>query len=297
MPSTATLKDTDTAAARWAVRQEPRLSEKHFREMAALVESYCGIHLPPAKRLMLEARVRKRLRALGMDSFSDYYRLLETDPGNELIRFIDVVTVNKTDFFREPGHFDFLTAQALPEMLKTCGAGLRAPLRVWSAACSTGEEPYTLAMVLAEYAAARTSYQFSILATDICTDVLEKARTAIYPVDSFKPVPFALRQKYLLKSKDPEKGLGRVAPAVRALVEFRRLNLMDRDFGIPYAPDVIFCRNVMIYFERHTQERLIGRLVDQLRPGGYLFMGHSETLHVAGLPVEPVAPTVYRRFP
>lgn len=246
---------------------------------------------------MVETRVRKRLRALGISSFKTYLTSLQA-PGreDELVSLIDVITVNKTDFFREPSHFDYLTGKALPELANSRAVGTRMPLRVWSAGCSTGEEPYTLAMVLTEYAETRPGYQFSILATDICTQVLERARRAVYPLECFQPVPFPLRKKYLLKSKSPQRAEGRVVPSLRGKVEFRRLNLMDNDYGLPGPMDVIFCRNVIIYFTRDTQERLIAKLVRHLAVGGFLFMGHSETLNTMRLPVEPAMPTVYRRI-
>ena len=208
----------------------------------------------------------------------------------EITALIDVITTNKTDFFREPGHFEFLTGVALPSL----AAGSSRPLNVWSAGCSSGEEPYTLAIVLSEYAQEHPGFQFSILATDISTRVLEKARLGVYDIGTIAPIPAEAKRKYLLKSRDRNKPRARVAPEIRARVAFQRLNLMDAEFGLANPMDVIFCRNVVIYFDKTTQEQLIRKFARNLRPRGYLFMGHSETLHGFDVPLAQVAPTVYR---
>jgi chemotaxis protein methyltransferase CheR len=198
---------------------------------------------------------------------------------------IDQVTTNKTDFFREPAHFDYLTRKALPEITRT-----QRTVTVWSAGCSSGEEPYTLAMVLKEYGC-----DFIILATDISTKVLDKAKLAVYDDERVGPIPDPLKRKYLLRSKNPAKKLYRVIPALRDCVRFRRLNFMEGDFGFREPMDVIFCRNVIIYFDKPTQERLLNKFCNYLSPQGYIFMGHSETLLGMDVPLVPAAPTVYRR--
>lgn len=280
--------------------QEAVLSDKDFRRLSAFIYEECGINLPPSKKTMVEGRLRKRLRSLKMTSFPQYCDYVFSREGleTETVSMIDVVTTNKTDFFREPEHFDHLLGRVIPEMVYTNGLGIRTPLNIWSAACSTGEEPYTLAMVLDQFAEKCPGFQFSILATDISTIVLEKAKRAIYESEKIAPIPSIARRKYLLKSKDKSKGLVRIAPELRSLVRFRRLNLMDDDFGIAEPMAIIFCRNVIIYFDKQTQEKLLNRLCQVLMPGGYLFMGHSETLH--GLNVPLVHPargmtTIYRR--
>ncbi|MCX6625362.1 MAG: chemotaxis protein CheR [Acidobacteria bacterium] len=206
---------------------------------------------------------------------------------------IDVITTNKTDFFREAGHFEYLVSKALPDLAARRGV-MRKSL-VWSAGCSTGEEPYTLAMVLSEYSQECSGFRFSILATDICTAVLAKAATGIFNSELVKPVPQNLRRKYFMRSRNPESDLLRVVPEVRALVEFRRVNFMDSDFGLDEQPEIIFCRNVIIYFDRPTQVRILDKLTCQLAPGGYFFAGHSESLQGMDLPLVPVAPSVYRK--
>ena len=166
---------------------------------------------------------------------------------------------------------------------------------MWSAGCSTGEEPYTLAIVLSEYALTHPGFRFRILATDISTTVLAKAERGIYSEETVAPVPAALRRRYFMRSREPGSNKVRVVPELRRLVEFRRLNFMDTDYGVSGKADAIFCRNVIIYFDRPTQERILGRLCRHLVPQGYLFVGHAEALHDMHLPLTPVAPALYRR--
>lgn len=276
---------------------EARLCEKDFHRLGTLIYSECGIKMPPQKRIMLESRLRKRLRALGMNSFRQYCEYLFSDEGIacELIPMIDVVTTNKTDFFREPRHFDYLANTALPALTKMGGAGISRKLAVWSAGCSTGEEPYTIAMVLNEAGERRQGFHFFILATDISTNVLDRALSGIYREERIQAVPTSLKKKYFLRSIDRKQGLVRVVPELRSLVRFRRLNFQDADFGMREPMDIIFCRNVIIYFDRKTQEKLVNRLCDHLTPGGYLFMGHSETLSGLRVPLVSVGPMIYRK--
>ena len=206
---------------------------------------------------------------------------------------IDAVTTNKTDFFREPDHFDFLISTALPDLETRRGINRRA--LIWSAGCSTGEEPYTLAMVLSEYSQNRSGFGFEVLATDISTAVLAKARAGIFRAEAVRPVPPDLRKRYLMRSRDPASDLVRVAPELRAKIAFRRLNFMESDYRMAEAPEIIFCRNVIIYFDRPTQVRLLQRLTRQLAPGGYFFAGHSESLQNMDLPLAAAGPAVYRK--
>jgi chemotaxis protein methyltransferase CheR len=274
------------------------LGETDFRRLAEFIYREAGISLAPAKRVMVETRLRKRLEALGIGSFHAYCEfVLGPQGGEEWTPLLDRITTNKTDFFREPGHFSVLTGTALPAMAALYQSGTRQPLTVWSAGCSSGEEPYTLAMVLSEYAAAQSGgrYRFAITATDLSTRVLEKAQQAVYATELVDPVPPALRHKYLLRSRDPARQVVRICPELRALVTFRRLNFMESRFSFDTPFDAIFCRNVMIYFDKPTQETLVNRFASHLRPGGYLFVGHSETLNGLRTPFQPVSPAVYRR--
>jgi chemotaxis protein methyltransferase CheR len=271
------------------------LGEAEFRRLAEFIQGHCGIRMPEAKRILVESRLRKRLRALGLSSFRAYCDLVFGARGEaERLHLVDALTTNKTDFFREPQHFEYLVRTALPQLVRDTGAGVRRPLAAWSAACSTGEEPYTLAMVLSEVAEGLPGFRFQILATDISIRVLEHARRGVYAGDRVAPVPAPLRKKYLLRSRDPQKDLVRVDPEVRACVKLRRLNLLDDDFGLRELQDVVFCRNVMIYFDRETQEGVLNRLCRHLAPGGYLFLGHSESINGLKVPLRPVAPTIYR---
>jgi chemotaxis protein methyltransferase CheR len=277
------------------------LSDKDFQRLSTFIHTECGIKMPDSKKVMLESRLQKRLRSLGIKSFTQYCDYLFSPSGieNEFIHMIDVVTTNKTDFYREPRHFDYLVKDALPELMAKHGAGIRRDLMIWSAGCSTGEEPYTLAMVMNEFAERCPGFRFRfmILATDISTRVLEKAKKAVYEHDRIAPVPPEQKKKYLLKSRDRHKGLVRIAPELRKSVKFRRLNFLEGSFGMRESMDIIFCRNVIIYFDRPTQETLLNRFHDHLSPGGYVFLGHSETLHGLNVPLVQVAPTVYRKQP
>jgi chemotaxis protein methyltransferase CheR len=208
---------------------------------------------------------------------------------------IDVVTTNKTDFFREPRHFDYLLGSAIPDLIGLCGAGLRRKLRVWSAGCSTGEEPYTIAMVLSEFREQCPPFDFSVEATDISTRVLETARRGVYKEEKAATVPSVLKKKYFMVSKDKDRRLVRMVPELRTSVRFRRLNFMEDNFDIGGPVDILFCRNVIIYFDKPTQERLLNRLCGHLIPGGYMFMGHSETLSGLKTPLVSAGPMVYKK--
>lgn len=276
------------------------LSARDFHRLSNFIHAEAGIRLPEAKKIMLEGRLTKRLRALKLSSFAEYCDFLFSPQGlkDEAVHLVDVVTTNKTDFFREAVHFDFLTRVAVPDLVDNFGAGVGRRLAVWSAGCSTGEEPYTLAMVLSEVRQRRPErgFRFVIVATDISTQVLKVAERAIYPHDRVEPIPLPLRKKYLLKSRDEGKDLVRIAAELRSLVHFGRLNLMNDEFSFREQLDVIFCRNVLIYFGRATQEKLLHKFYRQLNRGGYLFLGHSESLQGNSAPLVQVAPTIYRRL-
>lgn len=271
------------------------ISNADMQRLRTLVHAQAGINLGADKKTMLELRIRSRLRILEMDSFDDYCNYLFSRRGetDEMARFLDVVTTNKTDFFREPAHFNYLTKTALQQMNSDCGRV--RPLSIWCAGCSTGEEAYTLAMVLSEYAHSHPGFRFNILATDLSTQVLEKANLAVYKAELTSPVPADLRRKYFVRSRDPKANLVRIVPELRDLIEFRRLNFMEKDYGLGIQADIIFCRNVIIYFDRATQEQVLRKITQYLVPGGHLFLGHSETLHGLDVLLTPVAPALYRK--
>ncbi len=271
------------------------ISALDYTHLSTLIYDVAGIVLGPAKKTMLEGRIRRRLKELAIPTYREYCRFLFSDRGQkeELVPLIDVVTTNKTDFFREPKHFDFLTGTMLPELMR--GAGSRRPLLIWSAGCSSGEEPYTLAIVLSEFEQTHPGFSFRILATDVSTAVLKKAALGIYSTEVIRPVVPALQVRYFMRGREAGSNRVRVVPELRRLVEFRRLNFMNSDYGLSEKVDAIFCRNVIIYFDRPTQQRILEKLTRYLLPGGYLFLGHAETLHELDLPVIQVAPALYRR--
>ncbi|MDR3449945.1 MAG: CheR family methyltransferase [Alphaproteobacteria bacterium] len=275
---------------------QDRLSPQQFRRLASFIETYCGIKMPPVKKVMVEGRLRRRVNILGLSSLNAYcdHFFEQNDVGDEIIHLIDAVTTNKTEFFREPQHFQFLITQGLPALAEA-GAGCNRTLKAWSAACSTGAEPYTLAMVLHDFGAAYRGYRYSILGTDICTEVLDKALLGIYPEEMISPVPEPFRKRYFLRARDRTKRTVRVMPDLRASVRFGRLNLMDEQYGVEDMIDIIFCRNILIYFDKATQERVLQRLCHHLRPGGYLLIGHSEATAGFSLPLRSVAPTIFMR--
>jgi chemotaxis protein methyltransferase CheR len=275
-----------------------RLSPRNFQRLASFIESYSGIKMPPTKITMVEGRLRKRLRATGQPSLKQYCEYVFEQDGLavEAIHLIDVMTTNKTEFFREPDHFRFLTEQAIPRLLVNSRAGNAKPLKIWSAACSIGAEPYTLAMVLMELMQQAAGPRYDIVATDISTEVLSTAIAGIYPETMVKPVPPELRRRYILRSKDRARQQVRIVPELRATVRFARINLMEAPYQIDRDMDIIFCRNILIYFDKPTQQAVLQRLTEHLRLGGFLFLGHSETLAGFQLPVEPVGPTVFQKI-
>jgi chemotaxis protein methyltransferase CheR len=274
------------------------LSEKEFKRLDDLIREHCGIKMASAKRSMLEARLNKRLKALGISSFKEYCDILSTTASgaDELVHMIDAVTTHKTGFFREPGHFRYLVETVLPAYAETPERWSGPGFAVWSAGCSTGEEPYTLAIVLSEFAAANRCFRFTITASDISAGVLEKAARGVYDAEQVKGVSPEIMRKYFLRSRERGSGLVRVVPELRSMIGFMRVNLLDERF-LPFAggADAIFCRNVIIYFHREEQYRMLAHFCRTLKHGGHLFLGHSETVHGFDLPLVRTTSTVYRK--
>jgi chemotaxis protein methyltransferase CheR len=270
------------------------MSSRDFKRLASFIYERLGIQLPAAKQIMLEGRLRKRIRVLGLNGFTEYCDLVIDAPPDhpELVHMTSAVTTNKTDFFREPNHFDVLVGTVLPELLGK-RTSVDRPFRIWSAGCSTGEEPYTLAMVLSE-ASEKRPFRFEVLASDVSMRVLEEALRATYDERRVEGIPKALRSKYLMRSRDPKSELYRIIPELRRLIRFRSVNFLEPDYPVHEVQDVIFCRNVFIYFDRPTQEAILRRFCKTLAPGGYIFLGHSETINGLNVPLEAIAPTVYR---
>ena len=272
--------------------QPVTMSDRDLQSFMNIIYSECGISLTREKKPMITARLSKRLRALSMDSFKDYYEFVISPEGREkeLRSMIDVITTNTTEFFRESKHFDFLINQYLPALLRTN----KRHLNIWSAGCSSGEEPYSLAMILAEHYKPE-SITYSILATDISSKVLSKAQNAVYSEDVIDTIPSLYRYKYLMRGKGNMAGKFRIVPELRDAITFKSLNFMDESFEIETQMDIIFCRNVIIYFDRKTKSGLVQKFYDQLVPDGFYFIGHSETLNSINDKFTSVAPTIYRK--
>ena len=285
-------------SARADIDLDDHLSTVDFTRIANLISSEVGIKLPPAKRLIVEGRLRKRIRALNLTSFDDYcdYLFRRDGLGQERTYLINAVTTNKTDFFREPEHFALLEQRLVPELI-ALRRGERNPLlKVWSAASSTGAEAYTLAMVLSDLAANRRDFRFAILGTDISTAVLAQGRRAVYPAEMVAPVPPEKQARYVMHARKPGvRPEVRMAPEIRRTVRFAHLNLMASSYPFDRDVDVIFLRNVLIYFDKRDQESVIGRLIEHLRPGGYLALGHSESMVGTTISMRQVAPAVFQK--
>lgn len=269
-----------------------RISARNFERLARYIYDYSGIKMPSSKRTMLEGRLRRRLRHTGHATFDDYCDHLFDGGlnGGETVFLIDAVTTNKTDFFREPRHFDFMAERVLPEYL---AAGQRR-IRAWSAACSTGAEPYTMAMVMQRFADEHGGPDFHILGTDLSTEVLEAALRGVYANEMLAPVPAEMRC-WVMPARDSRRREARIHPSLRAKLSLARLNLMDDSYAVGEPFDLIMCRNVLIYFDKPTQARVLKRLCDRLKRGGFLFIGHSESITGIDLPLTTVANTVFRK--
>jgi chemotaxis protein methyltransferase CheR len=273
-----------------------KMTALDFEKLSRYIYHTCGIKMPPAKKILLECRLQKRLAILGMPSFSEYLKFVFSEQGRqgEVAHMIDAITTNKTDFFREPVHFDFLTKHALPGFCRNAHSHSRQ-LKVWSAGCSSGMEAYSLAMTFDEFE--KTSpLNYGILGTDISTRMLSDAARGIYDEESIAGIPLAMKRKYFLKSKDRINKTVRIIPPIRAKVRFQYLNLMDDDFGEADEFHLIFCRNVLIYFDRATQEKVLLKLSRKLKPQGFLFLGHSESVLDMRLPLTQVKSTILQKL-
>jgi len=281
-----------------AVVMDYKLNNETFSRISRFIDKEYGIQLSPSKKIMVESRLQKRLKKLNIKSFTEYADFIFSPPGEkaEMTSMVDLITTNKTDFFRESDHFEYLQNNILPESFSGSQSGSKDVCNVWSCGCSSGEEPYTLAMVLSEYAEISPSFKYRVKGTDISSEVLAKAKKAIYNESDVEPVPMQLRRKYLLRSRDNTNPLVKIKPEIQGNVQFEHLNLMDRQYTITGKMDIIFFRNVAIYFTKSTQEEIINKICRHLKPGGYLFIGHSESLFNMDVPVKQVGSTIYRKF-
>jgi chemotaxis protein methyltransferase CheR len=268
------------------------LNDSDFTKLSNFIYVNYGIKLPIFKKIMLQSRLASRLKINGMKSYAEYTKYVLSGDANEseIVNMIDLVSTNKTDFYREAAHFDFMKEVVLPKFI---AGDSRQPFKIWSSASSSGEEAYTIAMVISEFIENNRKIDFEILGTDISARILEKAKLGIYPIDRVDVIPISQKKKYLLRSKDQENPMVRIVPNLRAKARFQRLNLMDSSYNVPKDFDIIFCRNVLIYFDRETQEKVINKLCMHLKPGGYFFLGHSESISGIDVPLKPLKPTMF----
>ena len=272
------------------------LSDREFSLFQRLIHRETGIFLPEVKKALVVARLSRRLRTLGLTSFGAYFDVVEQDRDGEKTVMLDNICTNETRFFREPRQFEFLENEVLPAWKARGEAGqIPKRIRVWSAACSTGEEPYSLAMLLRTHFPAESGWNIEILASDLSTKVLATAREGVWPIQRMEEIPPAYLRAYMLRGVRSEEGKIRAQPNIRSLIEFRRINLNEEQYPVDGPFDLIFCRNVLIYFNRETKAAVVGRLARHLSPDGLLFLGHSETLHGAAHALKHAGPTAYGR--
>ncbi|MFW5792723.1 MAG: CheR family methyltransferase [Bacteroidota bacterium] len=285
-------KDINTLSAVYKLK----MPDTVFEKLSSFIYTQYGIKMPIAKKIMLQSRLQRRLRELNLNSYEEYCDYVFSKEGDamEVVQMIDVVTTNKTEFFREPAHFDFLQQTILPEFMHKNKNG--ATMKVWSAGCSSGEEVYTLAILFSEFKEDNRRFDFSIFGSDISTRILASAIDAVYREERAANISMDLKRKYFLRSKDRTKPTVRVVPELRKKTYYDRLNFMDQNYDkVKESFDIIFCRNVLIYFDRPTQENVINKLCTKLKPGGYFFLGHSESITGLNVPLVQLKPTVFMR--
>jgi len=274
----------------------PQISAKEFALLRDLIHRESGIFLSEAKKALVVGRLGRRLRELGLSAFGAYYRILAEGDEEERVRMLDCICTNETHFFREPRQFEFLERQVLPELAaRAAAAGTSRRIRAWSAACSTGEEPYSLAMTLLAHFPPSSGWTLEILASDLSTRALDQARAGLWCIDKAKEIPERYLKVFMLRGRGPQEGVMKAGPEIRSLLRFQRVNLNHDCYPVPGPFDLIFCRNVLIYFDVASKARVVNRLLDQLAPSGYLFVGHAESLTGLSDRGRSVGPTVYVR--
>lgn len=288
MPTPAPVSAPPSETAHYG----PQLGDAEFDFIRHVVGENAGIVLGPNKRQLVQGRLARRLRELGLPSYEAYCEYLRDAGPEELVGLINAITTNVTAFFRENHHFEALASYMLPEALKRNAASRR--LRIWSAGCSTGEEPYCIAMAAAEVLPASPRYDFKILATDIDSDVIAAAASGIYPLERMATVSQERLKRFFQKGAGEHAGCAVAKLHLKSSITFRTLNLLHA-WPMKGPFDVIFCRNVMIYFDQPTREKLVSRFSEMLAPGGYLCIGHSESIHAGTAPFKLVGKTIYRR--
>ena len=280
-------------ALRLAIASPLRVTDQEFRAFQRLIYEVAGIHLNGGKKALLAGRLNRRLRELQLRNLTEYHRHLREHP-EETVHLLDCITTNETRFFREPAQFQLLDTRVLPEWRAEAEAGRRPRrIRVWSAGCSTGEEPYSLAMLLLAHCPPEAGWSIEVVATDLSTRALARARAGVWPIDRGRDVPVHLRRQFLMRGIGEREGTMKAGPEIRDVVRFDRLNLISD----PYPPgppfDLVLCRNVLIYFDAASKARVIRGLLDRLSPTGLLFLGHAESLGRTEPPTRTVCPNVY----
>lgn len=261
-----------------------KLSEKEFTKFKDLIYKNTGIFLKDSKLEMVNSRLLRRLKDLKFSTFDAYYNYLVSDKsGTELLEMINSITTNKTNFFRENNHFEFLYDTLLPEIVQRSFESGDLSLNVWSSACSTGEEPYTISMILKDYFKNRVGWNINLLASDIDTNVIKRAQEGIYNDEQVAPIPLGLLKEYFYKGEGDNKGLFKAKDKLKNIITFKKINLIEDVYPISTPMDIIFCRNVFIYFDQETIIKIINRFYSYLKTGGHMFLGHSETIDLNGV--------------
>jgi len=273
----------------------PRISAKEFALFRDLIQRESGIFLSEAKKALVVGRLGRRLRELGLRSLAAYYRLLVEGDEQERTRMLDCICTNETHFFREPRQFEFLEQRVFPDWAARAAAGRPRRIRAWSAACSTGEEPYSLAMTLLAHFPPSSGWTLEILASDLSTRALDQARAGLWSVDKAREIPERYLKAFMLRGTGAQEGVMKAGPEIRSLLRFQRVNLNQDRYPVQGPFDLVFCRNVLIYFDVASKARVVHRLLDELAPGGYLFLGHAESLTGLSDRGRSVGPTVYVR--
>ena len=272
------------------------ITDEEFDLFRKLIYDNSGINLSPEKKNLIQTRLIKRLHHRNCETFYQYYRYINNDPtGEEMIAMLNAISTNLTKFFREEEHFNFLNNKVLPDLISQKRKNVERKLRVWSAGCSSGEEAYSLGITVLRHIDTPLVWNIKILATDISTDILKMATEGVYEEDKIGNLPKELLNEYFVKDNAGYNNCYKVTPLLRDILTFRRLNLIDETYPFKGKFDFIFCRNVMIYFDKKTQEGIVNRFYNHLDDGGYLFIGHSESLNGVKSPFKYELPAVYRK--
>lgn len=276
-------------------RQLRPITQTEFSRYQEMIFDHAGIYLPPVKKMLLSGRLSKRIKQLELGTFGDYLDRVRADKsGEEMIIMLDAVTTNETHFFREPRHFEFLERVAYPVWRQQAADGKRQrALRFWSAACSSGEEPYSLSMSLQENFPAQSGWNLDILASDISRSVLDKAKSGIWPIKRAADIPEPLLKQYMLRGTGSQAGKMKATAEAGQIIRYDRINLNERRYPVNKGLDAIFCRNVLIYFNKESRAKVVDKLLDLLAPDGYLFLGHAESLSGMNDRVRSLAPAIY----